>query len=218
MRSVWNCGLSLVLSSSSRSFFFSSRRRHTRSKRDWSSDVCSSDLINSRFAPGQKADAPRRDIPAARLSIYSQPHRSVSLAAASRFRRVSLAEPKRAPRSLIRVLPHWGRLTRPSNAGELYARRRRERGRQQLLTISSLRALDRVGSPCRQKSWRCQNLKPGSRAIDLQKRNRAPRLARSLRRAEQSFRRQWQRARSRLHSLLLFAPQHPSLAASAVAE
>src|SRR3989440_9008906 len=26
-----------------RSFFFSSRRRHTRSDRDWSSDVCSSD-------------------------------------------------------------------------------------------------------------------------------------------------------------------------------
>src|SRR5699024_12010135 len=25
-------------------FFLSSRRRHTRSKRDWSSDVCSSDL------------------------------------------------------------------------------------------------------------------------------------------------------------------------------
>src|SRR5699024_11356952 len=28
-------------------FFFSSRRRHTRSKRDWSSDVCSSDLAFS---------------------------------------------------------------------------------------------------------------------------------------------------------------------------
>src|SRR3712207_6922382 len=28
-----------------RSFFFSSRRRHTRYWRDWSSDVCSSDLI-----------------------------------------------------------------------------------------------------------------------------------------------------------------------------
>src|SRR5699024_11734829 len=27
-------------------FLFSSRRRHTRSKRDWSSDVCSSDLGN----------------------------------------------------------------------------------------------------------------------------------------------------------------------------
>src|SRR5437868_9828020 len=30
-------------------FFFSSRRRHTRSKRDWSSDVCSSDLKSFHF-------------------------------------------------------------------------------------------------------------------------------------------------------------------------
>src|SRR2546421_6351212 len=28
-------------------FFFSSRRRHTRSDRDWSSDVCSSDLFST---------------------------------------------------------------------------------------------------------------------------------------------------------------------------
>src|SRR5438105_649163 len=28
-------------------FFFSSRRRHTRSTRDWSSDVCSSDLFSN---------------------------------------------------------------------------------------------------------------------------------------------------------------------------
>src|SRR5438067_1915886 len=34
-------------------FFFSSRRRHTRSKRDWSSDVCSSDLIG----PSRSADS-----------------------------------------------------------------------------------------------------------------------------------------------------------------
>src|SRR5690625_6892688 len=27
-------------------FFFASRRRHTRWPRDWSSDVCSSDLLN----------------------------------------------------------------------------------------------------------------------------------------------------------------------------
>src|SRR5207249_2728695 len=33
-------------------FFFSSRRRHTRSKRDWSSDVCSSDLTPGREFPG----------------------------------------------------------------------------------------------------------------------------------------------------------------------
>src|SRR5690554_3192177 len=29
-------------------FFFSSRRRHTRCGRDWSSDVCSSDLLRQR--------------------------------------------------------------------------------------------------------------------------------------------------------------------------
>src|SRR5699024_11756003 len=33
------------------SVFFSSRRRHTRSKRDWSSDVCSSDLFASGTSP-----------------------------------------------------------------------------------------------------------------------------------------------------------------------
>src|SRR5699024_11818974 len=32
-------------------FFFSSRRRHTRSKRDWSSDVCSSDLFSCGNVP-----------------------------------------------------------------------------------------------------------------------------------------------------------------------
>src|SRR5690625_7359047 len=31
-------------------FFFSSRRRHTRWPRDWSSDVCSSDLIRASTA------------------------------------------------------------------------------------------------------------------------------------------------------------------------
>src|SRR5690606_40321377 len=34
----WSC--------SSLLFFFSSRRRHTRFSRDWSSDVCSSDLLH----------------------------------------------------------------------------------------------------------------------------------------------------------------------------
>src|SRR5690606_40392793 len=32
-------------------FFFSSRRRHTRFSRDWSSDVCSSDLESSSPSP-----------------------------------------------------------------------------------------------------------------------------------------------------------------------
>src|SRR5690606_39360461 len=35
----------VVLTASSAVFFFSSRRRHTRFSRDWSSDVCSSDLL-----------------------------------------------------------------------------------------------------------------------------------------------------------------------------
>src|SRR5437868_10035955 len=35
-------------------FFFSSRRRHTRSKRDWSSDVCSSDLFLSELLEAVK--------------------------------------------------------------------------------------------------------------------------------------------------------------------
>src|SRR6266700_4596184 len=34
------------------SFFFSSRRRHTRFSRDWSSDVCSSDLCLPRLGRG----------------------------------------------------------------------------------------------------------------------------------------------------------------------
>src|SRR2546422_1224864 len=40
-------------------FFFSSRRRHTRCSRDWSSDVCSSDLFESRSLQGASFDSPR---------------------------------------------------------------------------------------------------------------------------------------------------------------
>src|SRR5690606_40745770 len=35
-------------------FFFSSRRRHTRFSRDWSSDVCSSDLVATSLGLGVK--------------------------------------------------------------------------------------------------------------------------------------------------------------------
>src|SRR6266700_4258313 len=38
-------------------FFFSRRRRHTRFSRDWSSDVCSSDLDEGRHAWAEAADA-----------------------------------------------------------------------------------------------------------------------------------------------------------------
>src|SRR5216684_5502581 len=38
-------------------FFFSSRRRHTRCSRDWSSDVCSSDLYQG-VSPARNAQVP----------------------------------------------------------------------------------------------------------------------------------------------------------------
>src|SRR5699024_5182590 len=41
-------------------FFFSSRRRHTRSKRDWSSDVCSSDLSRREIMSAQFSVMPFR--------------------------------------------------------------------------------------------------------------------------------------------------------------
>src|SRR6266496_6228494 len=61
-------------------FFFSSRRRHTRSLRDWSSDVCSSDLERGprrstpqpsarRRTPGELAgEFPRRRVEGDRKS------------------------------------------------------------------------------------------------------------------------------------------------------
>src|SRR5207245_8702583 len=38
-------------------FFFSSRRRHTRCYRDWSSDVCSSDLGEAQLAGAERVEA-----------------------------------------------------------------------------------------------------------------------------------------------------------------
>src|SRR5690625_7150665 len=44
------------------SFFFSSRRRHTRWPRDWSSDVCSSDLIVELTMNGEVPARPEAHI------------------------------------------------------------------------------------------------------------------------------------------------------------
>src|SRR5438132_6053867 len=61
-------------------FFFSSRRRHTRSLCDWSSDVCSSDLV---FSPAGATSSSGRTsstaqaAPASRLSsVRSEEHTS----------------------------------------------------------------------------------------------------------------------------------------------
>src|SRR5207249_6724583 len=48
-------------------FFFSSRRRHTRSKRDWRSDVCSSDLGATVDAIGSLLSASGVEVQTAEL-------------------------------------------------------------------------------------------------------------------------------------------------------
>src|SRR2546429_8069419 len=53
-------------------FFFSSRRRHTRCSRDWSSDVCSSDLLREMPQAEQEyreAWLQRPDIPGLQLEL-----------------------------------------------------------------------------------------------------------------------------------------------------
>src|SRR5690606_40802976 len=50
------------------SFFFSSRRRHTRFSRDWSSDVCSSDLFPLTDGDQESVEGMRVTFPAT-LSI-----------------------------------------------------------------------------------------------------------------------------------------------------
>src|SRR5207253_5149548 len=61
-------------------FFFSSRRRHTRWPRDWSSDVCSSDLMAER----------------SRIS-NSPPCRSMKKSICSRRRAAGLAKAQEIP-------------------------------------------------------------------------------------------------------------------------
>src|SRR5699024_11451636 len=58
-------------------FFFSSRRRHTRSKRDWSSDVCSSDLHK---LPNHRVDGIYRLLPQQSELIFykAYPHAFLS--------------------------------------------------------------------------------------------------------------------------------------------
>src|SRR6267378_6713897 len=74
-----------------RFFFFSSRRRHTRSLRDWSSDVCSSDLAlerlqrdlggqRRRFGELEEASSARaRSVVLGKIAarLAHQPHRGV---------------------------------------------------------------------------------------------------------------------------------------------
>src|SRR3970282_2597345 len=61
--------LSIPASQTALSFFFESRRRHTRSLRDWSSDVCSSDLSASGSSP--RSPATKRAVSASASRVWT---------------------------------------------------------------------------------------------------------------------------------------------------
>src|SRR5256885_7093571 len=50
-------------------FFFSSRRRHTRLQGDWSSDVCSSDLVLLNSGDGASFVPERVSVPGQRVDV-----------------------------------------------------------------------------------------------------------------------------------------------------
>src|SRR5207249_8341699 len=92
-------------------FFFSSRRRHTRSKRDWSSDVCSSDLLPISVRAGdleggmtelrRLALEKGRDPRSISVSVYGAPLDAAGLV---RFRDLGVAQIGRASgRERVRV-------------------------------------------------------------------------------------------------------------------
>src|SRR5437660_8343261 len=66
-------------------FFFSSRRRHTRWPRDWSSDVCSSDLTTSQVAAMAAAPVAKESM-ASRLRRASAAVNNVSHAGTAKSR------------------------------------------------------------------------------------------------------------------------------------
>src|SRR3989449_7711872 len=73
-------------------FFFSSRRRHTRCSRDWSSDVCSSDLDD-------RADAERGELEGTERALESAADLAVGDALVDGLATEELRARQRAARS-----------------------------------------------------------------------------------------------------------------------
>src|SRR5215204_5941270 len=106
-------------------FFFSSRRRHTRSLCDWSSDVCSSDLV-VHAEVGDLVFKPRSqwhtfwnagDGPCRILEIISPggfEHCFDQMAAA-------MASPAFDPQQMAELADHYGLEIRPDSIPELCA-------------------------------------------------------------------------------------------------
>src|SRR5256884_5282138 len=99
-------------------FFFSSRRRHTRCSRDWSSDVCSSDLdalrdsaaarvtrvVASGADAGALERARRAGVPTTVLAHPDDPDEEVTGTGGARLARLA-GYLKRAPPPAVARLP-----------------------------------------------------------------------------------------------------------------
>src|ERR1022692_4722386 len=82
-------------------FFFSSRRRHTRLQGDWSSDVCSSDLLIRKLQPragvaSQSAQAARAVLVCYDAETFTRPGAQEAATAAARNLRTRLGEMSQA--------------------------------------------------------------------------------------------------------------------------
>src|SRR2546421_7534946 len=94
-------------------FFFSSRRRHTRSDRDWSSDVCSSDLpawilpLSHRFV--REDELADRRVPAGILGadgrLFDPGRLWIGVAEEGGFAKLFIAGPK-SHAGLLGIAPH----------------------------------------------------------------------------------------------------------------
>src|SRR2546429_653210 len=93
------------------SFFFSSRRRHTRCSRDWSSDVCSSDLIMGK-----------NETPIRKLEQEGSADLSYGLAGVARFR-LNVFRQRGSCAIVMRVIPDkipgFAELNLPAALGEI---------------------------------------------------------------------------------------------------
>src|SRR5215203_6438531 len=101
-------------------FFVSSRRRHTRYWRDWSSDVCSSDLAKSPAPARWRAMAPTRPSKRRRTTVAASP------AALPRVRSTaSNRRPVHPAVDALDVRPEWGGALQATADQSAQARERR---------------------------------------------------------------------------------------------
>src|SRR3712207_8523467 len=76
-------------------FFFSSRRRHTRYWRDWSSDVCSSDLADAEELANVLGDPQRGDFDVEVVEDETHAHLTRAIARFFRDRSPQRSEERR---------------------------------------------------------------------------------------------------------------------------